>query len=98
MAFGVSSRRVFYLYTLVQSFISMFNVYDLRLVRALTVDFIAIDHFGKLLRKELKIDPVPCYKEAMIFKNLKYCFAIVLFKIKSMRALFTEPMPKRVLN
>lgn len=44
----------------------MFNVYDLRLARELTVDFNAIDNFGKLLRKELKINPVPCYKEAMI--------------------------------
>lgn len=36
----------------------MFNAYDCRLARELTVDFNAIDHFGKLLRKELKINPV----------------------------------------
>lgn len=65
----------------------MFNVYDLRLARALTVDFNAIDNFGKTVKERTE----PCYKEAMIYKNLKYCFAIVLFKIKSMRALFTEP-------
>lgn len=58
VAFCVSSRRVLYLYTLVLSFISMFNVYDLRLARELTVDFNEIDNFGKLLRKELKINPV----------------------------------------